>query len=84
MAGAVFILVNNTVRQVLNFLSYDHISKYDIEFVHNLGKAAISEAVTNDGWPIEMTSTIAVELSDLVCVSNSMLALLSARLAVSF
>lgn len=39
LAVALGVLVYNTTIQVLNYLSFNHTTKYDIEFVHDLGKS---------------------------------------------
>lgn len=34
-------LLNNTIRQILKYRAYEHISRYDITFVHELGECSL-------------------------------------------
>jgi len=42
LAVALGVLVYNTTQQVINFFKYDHITKLDITFVHELGKDTVN------------------------------------------
>ena len=36
--AALGVLISSTVQQVMNYLKFEHVTKYDIDFVSTLGK----------------------------------------------